>query len=586
MQGNLDPISPYGRAFLGGVQGASPDQVAQRAAEVDKAGLIPFADAIRIKQMADQLSKSGAGMNQPPQGTVLDSLRGQIQSALGPQQMAPQQMPPQDQYAGLRALPVPDDMYADVGMAGGGIVAFSGEQGSLVTGGNATSGPYQSPSRIPFEESLFGKYLGVPIGGFFSRLGESLGEQQLKEAALRQQARANIFGGELPPSGLLGGAPAPSAPAATPAPPAPSAAASMGFPAPRSAVAPMGSAAPRNAGLEKLSAAPPRLEGLPSLLAPSAAQRPAAPPKPTGPSLDQFKKEVDEEYKPYADQFREYDKILKERGADIKERAAAADKFLVLKFAADWLTNASQSGATALGSAGPAAAKYAMSRIKTAEKFAEQHDALTDAQFRMATARAQLASDKSERAYDRFYKAQDDVYKQQALVNQTRQVEIEAAANAQRDRIYGSNTAIGDVDRALVAVHRQRMQAATDSPEYEQLTSQMNQLSELRNILDSTGGGINQRLIQQARQNLSTNKTYQDLLQREQALRVSYANNPRDKKIAGQLEAVIASRTTMETEAKIALENALSGSTDVFGMGDLTGVGNIPAADAEAEVGF
>jgi hypothetical protein len=540
MQGNLDPISPYGRAFLGGVQGASPDQVAQRAAEVDKAGLIPFADAIRIKQMADQLSKSGAGMNQPPQGTVLDSLRGQIQSALGPQQMAPQQMPPQDQYAGLRALPMPDDMYAGVGMAGGGIVAF--QEGGL------SRGPYAPPQRMPYD---------APVGAAFE-------DELLRRIRAAEGVKPpGVYTGQLTKSGSRVDLtePTPSAPAATPAPPAPSAVASTGFPAPRSAAA-----RPPVEGLGgKPFAAPPRLEGLPSLLAPSAAQRPPALPKPTGPSLDQFKKEVDEEYKPYADQFREYDKILKERGADIEERAAAADKFMVLKFAADWLTGASQSGATVLGSAGPAAAKYAMSRIKTAEKFAEQHDALTDAQFKMATAQAQLASDKSERAYDRFYKAQDDVYKQQTLLNQTRQVEIEEAANAQRASIYGSNTAIGDVDQALVAAYRQRMQIATDSPEYKQLTSQINQLSELRNTLDPTSGGTSERLTLQARQNLSSNKTYQELLQREQALRVSYANNPRDEKIASQLEAVIASRTTMETEAKIALENALSGSTDVFG---------------------
>lgn len=511
MQGNLDPISPYGRAFLGGVQGASPDQVAQRAAEVDKAGLIPFADAIRIKQMADQLSKSGAGMNQPQQGTVLDSLRGQIQSALGPQQMPSQQMPPQDQYAGLRALPVPDDMYAGVGMAGGGIVAFN--EGGLYRG------PYAPPQRMPYD---------APVGAAF-------------ESELLKRIRA---------VGPAGAAPAPTAtpdiappPAPRAAPPAPRAAPPAPRPAPP---APMGPTAPT---------------GIASLI--------------SEPNQGAIQKEVDESYGSLKDALKRQDDFLKERGAKLTDRADAQSKLLLAMTGFQMAAEASKPGATFLGSAGAAGSEYAKSRIAANEKFADSMDKLADSRAELDVARAQLGVTQSDKAYDRFYKAQDDVYKQQTLLNQVRQLDIEEAANAQRASIYGSNIAIGDIDRALVAAHRQRMQSATDSPEYEQLTSQINQLSELRNTLDPTSGGTNERLTLQARQNLLNNSRYQELLQREQALRVSYANDPQDEEIGNQLEAVIASRIAMETEAKIALENALSGSTDVFGSSGFSANSNV-----------
>ena len=465
MQGNLDPISPYGRAFLGGVQGASPDQVAQRAAEVDKAGLIPFADAIRIKQMADQLSKSGAGMNQPPQGTVLDSLRGQIQSALGPQQMAPQQMPPQDQYAGLRALPVPDDMYADVGMAGGGIVAF--QEGGL------NRGPYAPPQRMPYD---------APVGDAFER--ELL--RRIREAE----------GVRPPPSkytptedrGALSGLfstltePTPSAPAAAPAP----------------TVAAV--ARPPVEGLGgKPFAAPPRAEGLPSLLAPSAAQRPAAPPRLTESSLEKFKKEAEEEYKPLAERFREYDSVLKKRGADIEERAAASSKWLAAMTGFQMAAEASKPGATFLGSAGAAGAEYAKNRIEMNERFADKYDDLTDAQFKMATAQAQLEFDKSERAYDRFYKAQDDVYKQQQLLNQVRGLDIEqsrvdvAREELAQERLAGDPRLMGieqrelasirstqvyqDAERRLIMAQTKLQNPDIDGQEYESALAEYNNAS-------------------------------------------------------------------------------------------------------------
>ncbi len=66
MQSTMNPISPVGRAVLPAMQGASPDQATARAAEVAKTGLIPFDQAISMKQMADSISKSGGMMNQGP----------------------------------------------------------------------------------------------------------------------------------------------------------------------------------------------------------------------------------------------------------------------------------------------------------------------------------------------------------------------------------------------------------------------------------------------------------------------------------------------------------------------------------------
>jgi hypothetical protein len=95
-------------------------------------------------QMEQQAANMQAAQQPMPRSVVeqamainaqAEAMKNQPQVQAQPQMMAmaPQQeMPPMD--TGVASLPVPDDMYAsaDEGYAGGGIVAFSGEDGSLV----------------------------------------------------------------------------------------------------------------------------------------------------------------------------------------------------------------------------------------------------------------------------------------------------------------------------------------------------------------------------------------------------------------------------------------------------------------------
>ena len=151
MQSTMNPISPVGRAVLPTMQGASPDEINQLAADAEKSGLLSFADALGIKRMADMISKSGAQdprTQDPRRKPVVQELRDAINAVLNPP-AAPPAM-----NAGVASLPMPDDMYADVGMAGGGIVAFS-------NGGDTTLGPYQPP-RSPVGQLFAGTAYKVP----------------------------------------------------------------------------------------------------------------------------------------------------------------------------------------------------------------------------------------------------------------------------------------------------------------------------------------------------------------------------------------------------------------------------------------
>jgi hypothetical protein len=550
MQGNLDPISPYGRAFLGGVQGASPDQVAQRAAEVDKAGLIPFADAIRIKQMADQLSKSGAGMNQPPQGTVLDSLRGQIQSALGPQQMAPQQMPPQDQYAGLRALPVPDDMYADVGMAGGGIVAF--QEGGL------SRGPYAPPQRMPYD---------APVGAAFEdellrRIREADGVRPPPSEYAPTGDRGSLSGLF---SALTG--PAPSAPAAAPAP-------------------------------TVAAVARPPVEGLGGkpFAAPSPALR-AAPPAqlgpvaPTGiaaliskPEQKDFQEEAAKSYSGLRDALRRQDDLLKERGASLEERFDAQSKLLLAMTGFQMAAEASKPGATFLGSAGAAGAEYAKSRMAANEKFADRVDRLADSRAELDVAKAQLEVTQSDKAYERYNSAYERYSKDQDRVQRMQEA---AADRADRRDIYGTEIektrlarGISDIDEAIFSLPE-------DDPRRQELEARRDSLIGTYQILEGSSGSSDlaiARIKMQAKTALRNSEPYKTLSGQIQMLEAQYNDNPTvelSKKLADARNKLRA----MEQKAQDEALSILSGGS-MFGTGDLTGEGDISAVDAEAEVGF
>ena len=101
--------------------------------------------------MADQLAKGAA---QGPQPTVKDQLEekmgimalmGQQQPPQRPQIPQPAPAEPQPEAAGIDALPVKDDMF---GMAGGGIVAFSGGGRGAVTTASKAPISVQELSRL------------------------------------------------------------------------------------------------------------------------------------------------------------------------------------------------------------------------------------------------------------------------------------------------------------------------------------------------------------------------------------------------------------------------------------------------------
>jgi hypothetical protein len=139
-------ISAEGRAYLPSVKDLPPDEAQQHAIDAAKRGLIRFSDAIAIKGAADRVDKL-AQSEAPPPGNVINDLKAQIRAALSgqqapmqqmsqqgmpPQGMPPQGMPPQGAppQPGLAGLPVSN--IGTQAMAGGGIVAFSGPEGSLV----------------------------------------------------------------------------------------------------------------------------------------------------------------------------------------------------------------------------------------------------------------------------------------------------------------------------------------------------------------------------------------------------------------------------------------------------------------------
>ena len=157
-------ISAEGRAYLSSVKDLPPDEAQQHAMEAARNGLIRFSDAIAIKGAADRVDKL-AQSEAPPPGNVINDLKAQIRAALSGQQAPMQQMPQQDMpqqdmpqqgmpqqgmppqgappQPGLAGLPVSN--IGTQAMAGGGIVAFSGEEGSLVS-----AGPYAA--RLTEEE--------------------------------------------------------------------------------------------------------------------------------------------------------------------------------------------------------------------------------------------------------------------------------------------------------------------------------------------------------------------------------------------------------------------------------------------------
>jgi hypothetical protein len=589
MQSTMNPISPVGRAVLPTMQGASPDQATARAAEVAKTGLIPFDQAISMKQMADSISSSGGMMNQGPPETVVGSLRRQIQEAMNPPPAAPPAM-----NAGVAALPMPDDMYAGVGMAGGGIVAFS-------NGGDTTLGPYQPPRRIPYEESLLGKFTGL-----FKNLGEAEvrnmlataendrravgmpeSEQQTlpfgipsslepanKDAAMRR--RAELFGGELPPPPLAGAANM-------------LAAAGYGFPT----------------TLEGLGGKPfteptPALRTAPSDLrpgdkAPSPALR-AAPPAPTGPTAptgiasliprpDQgaIQKEVAESYGGLKDALKRQDDLLKERGAKLTDRADAQSKLLLAMTGFQMAAEASKPGATFLGSAGAAGSEYAKSRIAANEKFADSMDRLADSRAELDVAKAQLGVTQSDKTYERYNNALKAYSEDQDRVQRLRDAALE---REDRRAIYKSQILQGEIAGDVRAIDEALLGLPEDDPRHQELKAQRESLLDTYNTLggsSDTSGLAIARIKMQAKNNLEKSGPYKTLVEQIKMLEAQYAANP-TVELGNKLAGARAQQRNMRDIAEAEALSILSGGS-MFGAGDLTGEGDISVADAEAEVG-
>ena len=134
--GNASLLSDRGRAWLGSVEGVPPQQVPARAEMAAKTGLMPFQDALMIKQMADQIRASGDNESPPPNNVMEEKIAMISGRAPSPQQMPPppqmdgQSGPPQQDprmQGGLGMLSAPNMNFAD-----GGIVAFAGNNGSQV----------------------------------------------------------------------------------------------------------------------------------------------------------------------------------------------------------------------------------------------------------------------------------------------------------------------------------------------------------------------------------------------------------------------------------------------------------------------
>jgi hypothetical protein len=222
-------LSPEAHAILAGWK-----QNPNYGAAVQQTGLASLEDALRLKNMADEVSKSGQ-MQGPPPGNVVDQLKMQVQSALygppqgmmppqgmppqgampPPQGMPPQGMPPQQamppqgmppQQAmpqpapGLAGLPVSN--IGTQNMASGGIVAFA--DGGDIYGTPAEDaglyGPYRADfvppiaeerlsDRGPLEEAPPEEGAGLDAM-LFNRVVEGLSAKPLDIETFRKESEA------------------------------------------------------------------------------------------------------------------------------------------------------------------------------------------------------------------------------------------------------------------------------------------------------------------------------------------------------------------------------------------------------------
>ena len=515
MQSTMNPISPVGRAVLPTMQGATPDQATARATEIAKTGLIPFDQAISMKQMADIISKSGGMMNQGLPETVVGSLRRQIQEAMNPP-AAPPAM-----NAGVASLPMPDDMYAGVGMAGGGIVAFS-------NGGPL--GPYQSPSRIPYEESLFGRLQQESLERERARLaeearvreltgnivGESLDEFRKREAeriapqsAASMRRQAELFGGELPPLGPLGGAPFANPPLQSSLTGSANMLAAAGYKAPTISdlISPQRAlgAAPDLRPGDK--APPPALRGAPPV--------PTGPAAPTGiaaliprPDLKAIQKEVDKSYRGLKDVYTQREASLTQREDELGKLLDTSQSESLMDFGIR-LMEAAKPGVEFVEAVGTAGRGYREARKERQKELFEAQNRLKDAQFEVNAARAQFDVNTSDKVYERLNKA-TEVY----LDEQKRVQELQQAERDRQDKlaIYGTEIEKARLARGISDIDERLFGMAKDDPLRPSLQAQRESLMGTLNTLtgDSYTNDIRQQqLIVQATDDIKKTPEYE-----------------------------------------------------------------------------
>lgn len=386
------------RAWLGSVKGMPPNQVAMAATRAAQSGLMPFGDALAIKQMADRITKSGS-MQGPPPGNVMNDLQMKIRSAITGQPM-PQQMPPPGAMppgaippgmpppgamppgapppgamppppppammnAGLATLPAPaleGPPPGAPGMAAGGIVAFQ-------EGGPAFDPfePVTTTPRIPLALRAAGNAVEEPT------------EESAPEMSL-----ADILSG---------------------------------------------------AGVEDISgetyASSPEfmdwIERYRKNLEDKAAEKP---------SLEQFTAEerARREKSGYGQALKDRAAAIEGRGSKLEEELAKKTKLGKAAAGFRMAQAASQPGATFLGSLAEGLAGYAQTKGDLEDRMQARRDALEEQKFALAQAREDAQARGDERAEDRYNK-------QLAQVATAENALADLALKAEGLRIQGSEAA-------------------------------------------------------------------------------------------------------------------------------------------------
>ena len=486
-------ISPKGRAFLSGVQNQPPEEVQQHAQTAQLNGLLSFDDAMAIAEAAKKLT--GAGQTQaPPPGNVMSELKAKIQAALSgqqapmlpqgmpqqgmPQQGMPPQQPPMDprMMAGLGAMPV--DNVGTPSMASGGIVAFSGPEGSLVEGAaEYRADPFFLRSmwenRNTEEENL---------------------QNELAAYAERRQRGETFNPTEIEQIRSLESRLNPPPPSATPGAPAVPGPAASGASAPTQGVLPPlplpEYSTNTNVGMGAASQSPGGASaGIQNIVDKMLAERQTgAPPMPSagGSSGTNFSPEVQAYMKSQmavkdpgeydavaarkelegtdrAKQFQDRLAVLQGRSQDLDKDSAQARKLALSRA----FFKMAEAGATAkkgfsgfLGAASAGGSDYAGSIAAIKDKYDEQRDNLADKQFMMQQAQQDYNDNQDEKSYNRWRSRVQDY-------NESRKSAVETGLKMQDLSLQGQS--LGLQGRGI-DIQQQQLAQQGDTAYYSRLT--------------------------------------------------------------------------------------------------------------------